>query len=122
MTDVELNWSTAEVEGGKLVVALEGEVSKRWKRTFELTDRLLGGGDWGEVRIKKQTVRIHDVTPGTEEKLAHHLKSVLEQANAAVRAPEPANKGDDGGARDSPDARMTDAFRAFAKDSVETEA
>lgn len=114
MNEVELNWSTAEVNDGKLTVELGGTIPKGWKRAFEMTDRLLGGGDWGEVRVKKHTVRISDVTPGTEEKLGHHLESVVEQANAAVRGAERAEVESNG---NSPDARMTESFRALAGDS-----
>jgi hypothetical protein len=119
MADVALNWSSAEVKDWKLKVPLEGDIAPGWKRAFEMTDRLLGGGDWGEVRVKKQTVRIHDVTPGSEEKLGHHLKSVVEQANATVRDTERADEETDEPERDhdSADARMTESFRAFAKDS-----
>ena len=122
MTDVELNWASAKVKGGKLTVNLEGETPSDWKQSFERTVTLLPGRDWGEIQIKKRTVRVSDVTPGEEEKLRHHLESVVEQANAAVRPEEPEGDDDDGdragdGDSDSPDARMTAAFRAFAEDA-----
>jgi hypothetical protein len=124
MADVELNWATATVKDGKLTVDLEGDIVSGWKQGFEATARLLPGGDWGKVQVKKQTVRVSDVTPGVEEKLRHHLESVVEQANADVRSPEPeGDKRDDGGGPNSPDARMTEAFRSFAeKDATETPA
>jgi hypothetical protein len=123
MADVELNWATAEVKDGKLAVGLEGEVPKGWKRHFEMTDTLLAGGDWGKVRIKKETVYVSDVSRGTEERLRHHLESVVEQANSAVRGPE--SEPQEGPAEedgDTPDARMTESFRAFAKASEERDA
>ncbi|HWF75385.1 MAG TPA: hypothetical protein VG186_18705 [Solirubrobacteraceae bacterium] len=118
MADAELNWATAKVKDGKLTVAVEGEIASGWKDSFEMTVRLLPGGDWGKVAVKKQTVRVSGVVPGEEERLRHHLESIVEQANAAVRPPEPeAGGGNDGGSdRDSPDAKMTEAFRAFAED------
>jgi hypothetical protein len=82
MADVRLNWATAEVEDGRLTVDLEGEIPKGWRDSFETTVRLLGHGEWGKVRVKKQTVRVSEVVPGSEEKLRHHLESVLAQANA----------------------------------------
>lgn len=127
MTDVELNWTTAKVKDGKLTVDLEGEIASDWKQSFEATITLLPGGDWGEVEVKKHTVRVSEVTPGSEEKLRHHLESVVGQANADVRPDEPEGEErepdgaeaetEDEAERDSPDARMTDAFRAFAQDA-----
>ncbi|MDQ6777358.1 MAG: hypothetical protein M3071_14325 [Actinomycetota bacterium] len=126
MADVELNWATAKVKDGKLTVDLEGEIASGWKQSFETTVALLPGGDWGEIHVKKKTVRVSGVTPGDEEKFRHHLESVVEQANAAVRPPEPEGDerdGADSGAdsmRKRIDARMTEAFRAFA-DNEEAE-
>jgi hypothetical protein len=119
MTDVALNWTTAKVKDGKLTVDLEGDVASGWKRSFEGTARLLPGGEWGKIQVKKQTVRVSDVTIGVEDKLRHHLESIVEQANADERSPEP--EGDNGDDRDTPDARMTEAFRSFAEnDEAET--
>ncbi|MDQ6805935.1 MAG: hypothetical protein M3065_13430 [Actinomycetota bacterium] len=117
MADVKLNWGTAEVKDGKLAVELEGEAASDWKQSFEATLALLPGGDWGTVQLKKHTVRVSDLSPGSEERLRHHLKSVVEQANAAVRPSEPDGdeRGEDEGDPDSPDARMTESFRAFAE-------
>ena len=85
---------------------------------------LLGRGDWGEVRVKKQTVRVDGVTPGTEEKLRHFLESVIVQANAdhappeSEPDPESESAGDNGEADDEegPEAEMTHRFRSFAGD------
>jgi hypothetical protein len=114
MADVELNWASAEVKAGKLTVELAGKTTTAWKQSFATTVTLLRGGDWGEIQVKKNTVRVSEVTPGSEDKLRHHLEGILEQANAAGRPPEP--NGDEPDS-DSPDTRMTEAFRAFADDS-----
>jgi hypothetical protein len=124
MSSAKLNWTTATVENSKLEVGLEGDIPSGWKESFETTARLLGRGDWGEVRVKKQTVRVDDVTPGTEEKLRHFLESVIVQANAdhappkSESEPESESAGDDGEADDEegPDAEMTHRFRSFAGD------
>jgi hypothetical protein len=120
MAEVRLNWATAKVKDAKLTVGLEGKISPDWKDSFETTVRLLAGRDWGEVRVKKQTVRVSDVNAGSEEKLRHHLTSVVEQANATLRSDEPESKPSDSDAEqsdhDSPDARMTERFRGFAED------
>ncbi len=122
MADVGLNWATAEVENGKLTVELEGEIAKGWRDNFETTVRLLGHSGWGKVRIKKQTVRVSEVAPGSEEKLRHHVESVVEQANAEHPDPE-ADGADEDGERerseqpdaDGPDSHMAERFRSFAE-------
>ena len=43
---------------------------------------LLGDGDWGEIQLKRDSVRVSDVEPGSEDKLRFHLESVVVQANA----------------------------------------
>lgn len=122
MTSAKLDWSTAEVEDSDLTVALEGNISKAWKGRFENTVRLLGHGDWGDVRLRKSQVRVSDVTPGAEEKLRHHLEAIVAQANAHEQAEE----DDDESSPDAdaetheqqdrgPDAEMTARFRSFGE-------
>jgi len=122
MADVRLNWATAKVEEGRLTVDLEGEIPKGWRDSFETTVRLLGHGDWGKVRVKKGTVRVSEVVPGSEEKLRHHLESVVAQANADHPGPESDGGDEDGAdeppeqpAADAPDAQMAERFRSFAE-------
>lgn len=123
MTGVKLDWSSAEVEGSDLTVAMEGGPSKTWMATFESTLRLLGHGDWGEVRLRKGKLRVSDVTPGSEEKLRHHLESIVAQANAHEKAgdddaPPPQDDAEtDERQDDGPDAEMTARFRSFAEDA-----
>jgi hypothetical protein len=120
MPEAKLNWSTAEVDDRQLSVDLEGEVSKEWKRSFKTTLQLLGSGGWGEVTLKKHSVRVDDVEPGNEEKLRHYLESVVAQANASQEPDEPDDeeqtddRDDEPRDRDDPDAKMTEQFRSFA--------
>jgi len=95
MAEVTLNWATSEVEDGKLTVDLDGEIPKGWRDSFEATVRLLGHGDWGKVRVKKQAVRVSEVVPGSEEK-------------GALDSSEPSGP-------DGPDAEMAERFRSFAE-------
>ena len=113
MSAVKLEWESAEVKDATLIVALEGEMPKGWKESFERTVKLLGDGDWGAVELKKGTVRVSDVTPGSEEKLRHHLEGIVAQANAA-HAEEDDSDGEGEERPDGPDAQMTERFRAFA--------
>ena len=121
MDPVTLDWSTAEVKKATLTVALDGDIPKGWRRSFETTVRLLGSGEWGEVQVKKSKVQVRDVEPGNEDKLRHHLEAVVTQANADH---EPDNSEDNEasdvdasgpGATDEdegPDAEMTRRFRS----------
>lgn len=121
MTSVRLDWSTAEVEDSNLTVAVDGDPSKAWKGTFETTVRLLGRGDWGEVRLRKGKVHVGDVAAGSEEKLRHHLEAIVAQANAHQQAggdddpPPPDDADTDEPQDDGPDAEMTARFRSFGE-------
>lgn len=123
MSNVKLEWGSAEVEDARLTVPLDGDLPKGWKQSFETTVTLLGQGDWGEVKLKKGKVQVSDLTAGIEDKLRHHLEAIVAQANAAVGAAEdqPEREADDdcdhdnGGAATRPDAEMTERFKAFAE-------
>ena len=71
------------------------------------------------MRVKKQAVRVSDVVPGSEAKLRHHLESVVAQANADHREPEPGggeeNEPSGPSDADGPDAQMAERFRSFAE-------
>lgn len=129
MSDVKLNWSTAKVDDSKLIVDLDGELPSGWKESFDAVARLLAGSaDWGEVSLKgKRSVRVADVSEGSEERLRHFLESCVEQANADHR-PDESERDDTDESEDSdedegsgddrdepgPDAEMSERFRSFA--------
>jgi hypothetical protein len=118
MASANLNWSTAKVKDGKLAVELDGEIDSDWRDSFETTVKLLGGGEWGTIKVKKTKVEVSEVSPGAEEKLRHHLESVVDQANASQEPDEPEGEQDSGvdeGEQRGPDAEMTERFRAFAE-------
>jgi hypothetical protein len=118
MSAVKLSWSEAEVKDAELNVPLEGEATKEWRQAFERTTALLGHGDWGEITVKKDRLLVADATPGSEEKLKHHLESVVAQANATVEEAaedDEADRDDDeeqDAERSDPDAEMTERFRS----------
>ncbi len=125
MGRVKLDWSAAEVKESKLSVDLDGEVTKEWKNSFEATVALLDHGEWGAVKLKKDTIRVSDVTVGSEEKLRFFLESAVTQANVTAEDDdeERADGGGDGdgaqedgehAAEQSEDAELTERFRAFA--------
>ena len=120
-----LDWSTATVKDAKLTVELEGKPPSGWKQGFATTVRLLGSGEWGEVTLKKKTVRVKGVVDGEEERLRHFLDSVVDQANASHPSEPDQAKDEAGTAAESedakgPDAEMTARFRAFAEPEAET--
>src|SRR3954453_23326032 len=94
-----LDWGQAEVKDGKLTVSVAGEPPDGWKDTLEKTAALLSSGDWDTVRMKKQTVTVEGVRPGTEDKLRHFLESVVQQANAThePEAGDAASEDENGG-------------------------
>ncbi|MGB9182473.1 MAG: hypothetical protein WCB67_00275 [Solirubrobacteraceae bacterium] len=99
-------------------MAVDGEAPSGWKESFAVTVRLLGGGEWGEVALKKGIVRVKDVVDGQEEKLRHFLDSVVEQANAShpSETDEPESSDDaEPDEEEGPDAAMTARFRSFAE-------
>jgi hypothetical protein len=126
MSDVTLNWSTAKVEDSKLTVDLDGELPSGWKDSFDAVARLLASSaEWGEVSLKgKKSVRVADVSDGSEERLRHFLESVVAQANAdhtpddSDRDEDAEDEADEGGDDDrdaaSPDDEMSERFRSFS--------
>src|SRR5437763_14975865 len=106
-----IEWGSAEVHDGELVVRLSDEAPKRWRdRLAAVLDRL-GGGEG--VKVGKTKLTIAGVEPGREEDVRHLLESAVLQANADL------GEGDDedAGAPDEAEERdraMTKAFRAFA--------
>jgi len=108
---------------GRQAHRADGDIPKGWKQGFETTVRLLGGGEWGEIQVKRDKVRVGDVEPGSEDELRHHIEAVVAQANADH---EPDDGDEDDGAPDTdepgagagaggerPDAEMTRRFRSF---------
>jgi hypothetical protein len=115
MDEVKLNWAQASVEDSRLTIPLDGKAPKEWKQRFENTIRLLGRGEWGEVKLKKDGVHVEEVTPGTEDKVRHYLESVVAQANAPEEAEQPEPDEDGESEPEGPDAEMTERFRSFAE-------
>jgi hypothetical protein len=122
MSQPKIDWSTAEVSDGRLVVAVEGELPKGYRRSFAATAHLLGHGDLVGAELKKGTVRVA-VSDGDEEKVRHFLESVIQQANAdhELADDEDDEQDDDdvaeGDVVSGPDAEMTERFRAFSEDA-----
>ena len=109
MSRVEIDWSSAEVHDGELTVALTDAASPAWRRRFDavLPQLSHGGTRWERVAAKKRRLVVSGVAVGTEADVRLLLESLVRAANAA----EPGASQEPG---DATDARMTEAFRAFA--------
>lgn len=123
---LSLDWSSAEVHDGKLVVALDSKPPKEWKDAFARTTRLLNRGTWDEVTLKKGRVSLASIVPGEEERARHFLESVVLEANSAIESPEQDDEGSGEAAdraeqddedEDPQDREMTEHVRSFAERS-----
>jgi hypothetical protein len=118
--EVKLDWSSAEVHEGKLVIALEGEQPDGWADVFERTANLLNQGTWDKIKLKKGEVRIKPVGPGEEERVRHFLESVVLEANSATAPGDvDARDGDANRSRgteaSSEDQQATERLRSYAE-------
>ena len=78
----EIDWSTAEVAGGKLTVAVAGEPSKPWaERVAAIIDRLQPSGGWS-VKASAKAFKVEGIEPGSESDVRHLLEGAVLQANA----------------------------------------
>ena len=108
-----IDWSSAEVDDGRLTVAVGGRRSSAWtERLEEVLERLgRGGNRWGEIEAGKKKLRVDAVERGAEADLRHFLETAVLQANAD-EPPKEAKKS--GGERSEADQEMMDVFRSFA--------
>jgi hypothetical protein len=123
MTNLRLDWSTAEVSGGTLTVSLDEKPDDEWAASFERTAHLLDHGTWPQIKLKKREIKVGGVEPGSEEKLRFFLESVVQEANAEAGGD--ADEDDAGDAQEDEvrpeeaehesdeDSEMTERFRAF---------
>jgi hypothetical protein len=117
---LELNWSSAEVNDGKLTVTFSDKPPKKWRDSFDRTMALLGHGNWKmALNPRKASVEIASVRPGDEERVRRLLEGAVLEANVTLIGEDAVF--DDGYASDdrddepeSPDSEMTTRFRAFA--------
>jgi len=114
MTRVEIDWPSAEVHDGELVVGLSEPASARWRRRFEAVLPLLQQGSTrvDEVRAKKKRLVVRGVEEGSESDVRLLLESLVREANAGEPSEDPTPN--DPTTSDA-DERMAAAFRAFGE-------
>jgi hypothetical protein len=109
MARVTIDWASAEVHDGELVVPLSDVASKSWRRRFDVVlPQLEHGGvrRWTSVTAKKKRLIVGGVQVGGESDVRLLLESLVREANASEPEPDeqPGNPADE---------RMTAAFRTF---------
>jgi hypothetical protein len=114
----EIDWSSAEVHEGDVVVALTGKSSKAWSDSFDGVLRLLGHGTggWGEIAHDKKTIKVQGLQPKAERDLRHFLEAVVVQVNAELA--EPASESEQTEPADPQeieDREMTATLRSFGE-------
>jgi hypothetical protein len=114
----EIDWSSAEVSEGTVVVALTGKASKAWSDSFDGVLRLLGHGmgGWGEIAHDKKTITVQGLQPKAERDLRHFLEAVVVQVNAELA--EPASESEQAEPADPQeleDQEMTAILRSFGE-------
>lgn len=116
---VELDWSSADVTDGTLVVALSVTPPKKWRDAFDRAAGLLSHGNW-TTRLNRRTgaVRIDPVELGQEERVRQFLEGALLESNRTILSEddlfEDANGGSESEPEPSADDELTQRFRAFA--------
>lgn len=136
MGDLQLDWSSAEVNQGKLTVSLNDKPNDEWQARFERTVQLLDRGTWPGIELSKRKITVAEVEPGTEERLRFFLESAVQEANGEQpsdqdededREQEAAEDDEERGeSGEDPDREMAERFRSFAsgqdqKDSSDQE-
>ena len=118
---VKLDWSSAEVNDGTLVVALSGKTPKKWREAFERATALLSHGNWHTRLSQKATaIKLDPVRLGEEERVRQFLEGALLEANHTIVSDEElfeddADEGDE--QEPSTDSQLTATFRGFANRS-----
>ena len=127
--EVKLDWSAAEVQDGKLAIALRGKPPKAWKGAFQRAAHLLNRGKWEEVTLKKGKIFLQPITPGDEDRVRHFLESVVLQANSAIKTTDESNAErsdetdgatEEEAATDPKDREITEHLRSFAETDADS--
>lgn len=117
---VQLDWSSADVSDGTLIVALSDSPPKKWREAFERATALLSHGNWHtRLNRKNHAVKVDPVQLGEEERVRQFLEGALLEANRTIVAEDELfeDSGTDGEADEpevSADREMTERFRSFA--------
>jgi hypothetical protein len=112
-----LDWASAEVHRGNVVVGLTGKPSKAWSDSFDAVLRLLGNGTggWEEIGHDKKTIKVQGLQPKAESDLRHFLEAVVVQVNAELAVPESEPQGEPADRQEIEDEEMAATLRSFGE-------
>lgn len=114
-----LDWASAEVSDGTLVVELSAKPPKQWREAFDRATALLSHGNWSTRLTRGRTaVRVDPVAVGEEERVRQFLEGALLEANRTILSEEelfaPGDEDEDAEPPEvSADQEMTQKFRSF---------
>ena len=116
---VRLDWSSAEVSDGTLVVALNQRPPKKWREAFQRATALLSHGNWTtRLSQRDRAIRLDPVELGEEERILQFLEGALLEANRTILTEEELFDDDRAASAEeqetSADEELTQRFRAFA--------
>jgi hypothetical protein len=117
----EIDWASAEVHDGDVVVELTGKSSKAWSDSFEGVLHLLGHGTggWGEIDHDKKAIKVHGLQAGAEGDLRHFLEAVVVQVNAELAESEPESSAEPADPQEIEDREMTATLRSFGESQAD---
>jgi hypothetical protein len=113
----EIDWASAEVRRGSVVIGLTGKPSKAWSDSFDGVLRLLGHGTgaWGEIEHDKKSIKVQGLQPKAEGDLRHFLEAVVVQVNAELaESPSSDSQSEPSDPQELEDQEMTATLRSFA--------
>jgi hypothetical protein len=117
---VQLDWGSAQVSDGTLVVELSARPPKKWREAFERATALLSHGNWStRLNSRNGAVRLDPVQLGEEERVRQFLEGALLEANRTILTEvelfdASAEDGDGEDTETSADDELTQRFRSFA--------
>lgn len=113
----EIDWASAEVRKGTVVVELTGRPSKTWSDSFDGVLRLLGNGTggWGKIGLGKKAIEVEGLQEGAEGDLRHFLEAVVVQVNAELADAEPEHEAEPADPQAALDEQMSATLRSFGE-------
>lgn len=111
-----IDWSTAAVEQGSLIVHISGERPRGWVKDLRGVLAILDkqDGRWGSIDVHGDTIEVPAVDPGAEESLRHLLESALLQVKSDLGIEDDDSSEDETDPQLLADRRMAQTFRGFA--------
>jgi tRNA(Ile2) C34 agmatinyltransferase TiaS len=126
MADPELDWSSASVTNGDVVVYWKGDedldefFAAALRRMVERFQSEARGQRWGSIRLIKNGLSLAAVEAGTEDQLMRYLQEIIEASGRAAEEDrrradqETTRRADSERQREADDEAMTRRFRELS--------